>query len=424
MHIDYLTNKDYFKVLKDFPPYFHKDSLVDSSQAMKLADDKFALIISDQGKETTDRYYPINNFSNTWTSMQYFNKFASELPLNARITAAHYINKAALAFGIETPASLKKVASLAVSSRIVSSSDMIESTESPDSFLLPESFMYKVASKQDVEEYIDNYKDYTSTLSEPEKDIFAANLESYANRYKLAFTAPSIPITPNLDELKAKMDVLPVKTKLALLKDKYIECGPTSNVEEGIALRKVALDEIRDQGDVGRSKAHIGDELLSKMASLYYDKEIDGHKFASALYKLDKMFGWDSEYQTSIPDPVKMVVTDAMNINILKDMDKEIAPILAEYKSGSISSAFMQEQLSDTMTNIFTKFAHNLLQNYLLNKKEYKAMEKFASMEQVISDPVSVFEELTLSQKIAFIKELTSGENSPTVAGGSSPTNG
>jgi len=411
MRIDHLTNKEYLKSIKDFPKYFHKDTLVTDEQATKLANDKFALVIANPDSDKIERYYPINNYSNTWVSLKYFNKFASELPLEARIVSAHFLNKAAQAFNIPVSTKLTKLASLAVSDRVISTTGIKTASDNPDNFLLPDHLLYKISSKEDVLDYVNNYHDYVGLLTEEEKKEFDRNLKKFANRYKLAFdtfdTLASDNEVPSLDEIQSKLDVLPMNLKLKLLEMRSIECGPTSHVEEGINLRKMAFEEIKEQGDVGRTKAYIGNELLSKMASLYIDKEIDGYQFANAIYKLDKMFGLDSEYQTSIPDPVKMVVADATDTNILGAMDKEITPILAEYKSGSINTNFMIERVSDTLDNLFSKYANNLLAKYIKTNKDYTGLTKFGSLDVMLQDPVSVFKELDLNEKLNLIKELT-----------------
>lgn len=405
MRIDYLTNKEYFNEIKDFPKYFRKDALISEEQAEKLADDKFALIVHDGEKEK--RYYPINNFSNTWLSAKYFEKFASTLPLNARIVAAYHIKEASDLYKIKVSAPIEKLASRAVTGRVVNLHEAPVSTDSPDEFLLPDYFMYKVASKADVEEYVKNYNDYVSTLSPDEKREFDSNLKKFANRFKVDFFINEPPVIPSKKELEEKLDVLPVPQKLAFLKNRFVMSGPDDPIREGISLRIIALGDLEDQDEMGMKKAFIGRELLEKIANSFLNNEIDGYHFASALYKIDKMFNWDSEYMTSIPDPVKMVVKVATDTDIKSAIEKEITPIMAMYKSGSIDSTNFVSMINEAITKVFSKYANNLLAKYIKTHKSYESLTKFASIEEILGDPVETFANLDLNKKLAFIKELT-----------------
>lgn len=407
MRIDYITNKDYFKTIeKSVPKYFRKEAMLTDDQYNKLRDDQFALVVvKDNGDR--DRCFPINNFSNTYVSSKYLEKFGSTLPINATITAAYYIKKAAETFGIELPGSISKMASLGMSGRVVSDFDTVESYTTQDNFLLPGAFKFGATSKKDVENYIANHDEYTALLSNEDASEFNLNLKKIASRYGIQFTPNNVaPLKPNSDELRLKLDLLPMQQKLAFIENQNIVCGRDAFVKEGVALRLVALDELDNQDDVGRAKAHIGRELLNKMASMYYNKEITAHKFASAVVGIDRMFGWDSEYQTSIPDPVKMVTKDAMDVDIMKEMDSKLTPAFAMYKSGSVDANGLQEMVSGIMTDVFSSFSGNLLRDYIMSHKDFSKLATFAPVDKILSEPTTTFESLDLNKKIAFIKEL------------------
>lgn len=324
-------------------------NILDPKEHFDLPDDQFALVVLTKHANIL-RKFPINDEGSTWLSAQYFDMNQDKLSAIEKVAAATNIRDACLAYEIEPPASVIKIACDNPVSNIVTegakptwfdtatrkeaqneltktaSAEINARMELPDSAyaLILEhegeiARMYAMPDENHVKIASAYFKKYAYDLSPQNRHMFAANVLNRAQ------------------ELGVELQ----KTEHL---EKWASDNYNKHINYHIEQRRCLVKDDRAQ-------------VLDKLASLRHTANPD--VFANALYEFDKSAGLEKYYDTSITEPWEATMGIEKKASWTADVDGGTlteADLQKVAQSGKLKSHFgeaFQNQFAKHAVQIF-----------------------------------------------------------------------
>lgn len=319
----------------------------------ELPDNQFALIVLTKHANIV-RKFPVNDEFQTWLSARYLDSNQEKLSAVEKVAAATNIRDACLAYEIEPPASIEKLAcDSSVSNMVIegarpvwwdealrkeaqneltktASAEINARMELPDSayalildhegetarmYAMPDENHVKIASAY--------FKKYAYDLSPQNRHMFAANVLARA------------------DELGVELQ------KTAHLK-KWASDNYNSSVDYHIEQRRSLIPQQNEAS-----------EALDKLASMRANTDPD--TFASALYEFDKTAGLEKYYDAEIAEPWEATMGIEKQASWMADVDGGTlteADLKKVAQSGKLKSHF-----GEAFSNQFSKHAVQIFES-------------------------------------------------------------